>query len=85
MDAESAALPRVSVVTARPLEPAFLATVPDIGAARGEGCRWQFDSHNVTRTIAGLMGLLEAAQIEVVELHVQKASLEDIFIELTAS
>ena len=30
------------------------------------------------------MGVLEAARVDVVELHVQKASLEDVFLELTA-
>ena len=31
------------------------------------------------------MKVLEHSQIEVSELHVQKASLEDVFIELTAN
>jgi hypothetical protein len=31
------------------------------------------------------MQLLEEIQVDVTELHVQKASLEDVFIELTAA
>ena len=33
----------------------------------------------------GLLKLLEARRLELTELHVRKASLEDVFIELTGS
>ena len=39
--------------------------------------------HDTAPAMAALMGVLEAARIDVVELHVQKASLEDVFLELT--
>jgi hypothetical protein len=36
------------------------------------------------RTLPALMSLLAEQHIELVELHVQKASLEDVFLQLTA-
>jgi ABC-2 type transport system ATP-binding protein len=83
--ARSAAVPSVSFVTARPLSRASLEGLPGIDALQGDGCSWRFQSADVNRTIVRLMAILEAAQIDVSELHVQKASLEDVFLELTAA
>jgi len=79
----SAALPTVSIVTAAPLAPAAFAPIGEIAGLQGGGGRWQFQCAHVNRTVAALMGVLEAAGIDVLELHVQKASLEDVFLELT--
>ena len=38
---------------------------------------------NINAAIAGLIALLDAQRNELIELHVQKASLEDVFFELT--
>ena len=38
---------------------------------------------NATATLAGLTRLLEEVRAEVVELQVRKASLDDVFLELT--
>jgi hypothetical protein len=35
--------------------------------------------------LTGLVAAIEAAGTTLVELHVQKASLEDVFLELTAA
>jgi ABC-2 type transport system ATP-binding protein len=79
----SAALPTVSIVTSAPLAPAAFAPIGEIAGLEGDGNRWQFQCAHVNRTVAALMGVLEAARIDVIELHVQKASLEDVFLELT--
>jgi hypothetical protein len=39
----------------------------------------------VNRTVAALVNILDANGIEMTELHVQKASLEDVFLELTSA
>ncbi len=41
-------------------------------------------SGRVHATVAGVMQQLEARRIEIAELHVSKATLEDVFLELTA-
>jgi ABC-2 type transport system ATP-binding protein len=83
--ARSAAMPTVSFVTDKPVARAALETLPDVESLEGDGSSWRFQSANVNRAIGGLMKILEGIQAEVTELHVQKASLEDVFIELTAS
>jgi len=80
----SASLPTVTIVGSAPLGPAAFAPIGAIVGLQGEGARWTFQCTHVNRTVAALMGVLEAARIEVIELHVQKASLEDVFLELTA-
>ena len=79
----STGLPTVSIVASAPIAPAVFAPIGEIVGLQGEGSRWQFQCAHVNRTVAALMGVLEAARIDVVELHVQKASLEDVFLELT--
>jgi hypothetical protein len=37
----------------------------------------------VTRTVTDLMARLDARGVGLVELHVQKATLEQVFLELT--
>jgi ABC-2 type transport system ATP-binding protein len=83
--ARSAAMPTVSLVTNKPVLRAALETLTGAEGLQGDGSIWRFQSTSTNRAIAELMKLLESAQIEVVELHVQKASLEDVFIELTAT
>ena len=80
----SASMPTVSIVTSAPLVAAAFAPIGEISGLAGDGRRWTFQCAHVNTTVAALMGVLEAARIEVVELHVQKASLEDVFLELTA-
>jgi ABC-2 type transport system ATP-binding protein len=83
--AQSAALPTVVLVTRQPLDRATLERIAEIDGLQGQGTTWRFQPTNVNRTIGGLMQLLEEIQVDVTELHVQKASLEDVFIELTAA
>ena len=80
----SGSLPTVSIATSMPLTRAAFAPLGEITGLHGDAGRWTFQCAHVTRTVAALMGLLEAAGIDVLELHVQKASLEDVFLELTS-
>jgi ABC-2 type transport system ATP-binding protein len=83
--ARSAAMPAVSFVTNKPVPRSALETLTEVEGLQGDGSSWRFQSTGINRAVAELMQLLESAQIDVVELHVQKASLEDVFIELTAT
>ena len=82
--ARSAARQSVSLATTAPLERAALAALPAIEALDGGGASWRFESTDLPRTLGALVALLASAHAEVVDLHVRRASLEDIFLELTA-
>jgi ABC-2 type transport system ATP-binding protein len=86
--ARSQGLQTVSVITTRPIELAKLAALPGVsavanGTANHTGAEMQLQSTNTTATLAGLARLLEELRIDVIELHARKASLEDVFLQLT--
>ena len=81
--ARSTAAPSVSMIVDTPVGPDLLAAVPGIEDPVCEGVAIRFRTHSVARTVAELMTRLEAEGVGPVELHVRKASLEDVFVELT--
>ena len=50
-----------------------------------DGNTARFQAAHVNAAVAQLVALLDAPGIEITELHVQKASLEDVFLELTGA
>jgi ABC-2 type transport system ATP-binding protein len=83
LTARSAADTRVSLVASAPLEPARLQRIDGIEGLICQGQTAEFRTATPTHTLAALMSRLAAEGLEVTELHVQKATLEDVFIELT--
>ena len=83
--ARSNSMPSIALVAARPLEPAQLAAMGGVKDVTHDGPRAHLKTTDVTRTLGELARLLEANRVEIAELHVRKASLEDVFIELTGS
>jgi ABC-2 type transport system ATP-binding protein len=79
----SAAAPTVFLATTQPLDSGLLNRLPGVHDVTSEGPGYRFSTAHVTRTLAELMKLLEARGIEIGELRVQKATLEDVLIELT--
>ena len=79
----SAARQSISLATVGPIDRAALSTLPAIEALEGDGSSWGFESTDVHRTLAALAALLASARLDVAELHVRRASLEDVFLELT--
>jgi hypothetical protein len=78
----------VTLQTTRPIEQARLVTLPGVsdvamGAGEREGAEVRLQTTNATATLAGLARLLEESRVDVVELHLRKASLEDVFLQLT--
>jgi ABC-2 type transport system ATP-binding protein len=73
----------VSLVTSRAVEPRRLSALEDIGELQTNSERVRFTTTDVHRTLRELLKMLDAERIEVVELHVEKATLEDVFLELT--
>ena len=83
--AASAGAPVVELTLSRPLDRAALASIEGVTELQLEGAAARFRAANVNRAIGALMALLEREHVALVELHVQKASLEDVFLELTAA
>ena len=79
---QSSARPLVTVTTARPLSREALASIDDAGDLVCEGHTARFHTSDTNRAVAQLLAALSG--IEITELHVQKATLEDVFLELTS-
>ncbi|MEP6592338.1 MAG: ABC transporter ATP-binding protein [Acidobacteriota bacterium] len=83
--ARSSAMQSVSIATAPPLTPADLSQLDGAEDIDVEGARLRFRTTTVGPTLAGLLRLVEARGVEIAELQVRKATLEDVFLELTGS
>jgi ABC-2 type transport system ATP-binding protein len=84
--ARSTAIPMVSVTLDAPVAHRdLLAGIPGVADLVCEGAAIRFRAGHVTQAIAELMKRLDARGIGLVDLHVRKASLEDVFIELTGA
>jgi hypothetical protein len=82
---QSSALPAVFVATSKPLDAAMLAG--ELGSVEGllcDGSTVRFRTRDVNGTLAALLAVAAREGADITELHVQKASLEDVFIELTS-
>jgi ABC-2 type transport system ATP-binding protein len=75
--------PRILFRTIHPLDPARAAALPGMTNAKADGARWLMSTTDVNRTIAGLVGELAATGNEMLDLQIQRPTLEDVFIELT--
>jgi ABC-2 type transport system ATP-binding protein len=75
----------VTLITSAPLEPSLLAALAGIADLAIEGPRATFRTSTVNRTLGELLQTLEAHGIELTDLRVRKATLEDVFIGLTGS
>lgn len=81
--AQSSGAPSVTLTTVRPLDAGQLAGLNEITELRCEGNVVTFRTPHASETIAALTRLLQDQRNDIVELKVQKASLEDIFVGLT--
>ncbi len=82
--AQAMARQAVTLVTARPLDPALLARLA-VGAVvtlDGDTARWE--TANAVATLAGIAALLAEQRVGLVDLQVRPASLESVFLRLTA-
>ncbi|MDB5354946.1 MAG: hypothetical protein JWN24_1399 [Phycisphaerales bacterium] len=83
--AKAAALPRIVVQAARPLDAAQLGALPGVRQVESVNGRAQLKSGNISQTVIELVRMLEYADNELVDLQITRPSLEDVFIELTGS
>ena len=82
--AASTAAQSVSLTTVPPLEPQWLSGLPGVEDLICSDAKVTFRTQTISATLAALMRVLEVRGIELIELQVRKATLEDVFIALTA-
>jgi ABC-2 type transport system ATP-binding protein len=85
LTSRSSARQLVTLVASKPLRTVALESLPDVDDLVVDEARARFHSPAPARTVPLVLARLEQYGIELVELHVQKATLEDVFIELTAA
>jgi ABC-2 type transport system ATP-binding protein len=83
--AASTSAPSVSLTTSRPLDRQTLARMPTVTDIQLEGGNARFRASDVNGALAALVAALQAERVGILELHVHKASLEDVFLELTGA
>lgn len=83
--ARAEAKPVVVVITSKPVEAAALALVAFADDVVCTGHEIRFKTTRVGRAVAELSGTLDAMDVDLVDLHVEHASLEDVMLELTTS
>jgi ABC-2 type transport system ATP-binding protein len=85
--AQSSASQSVTLVTNPVIAIAAVARLAGVSEVRSEIGGWggavKFRTTRPAETLAGLAGLIAEQRVELVELSVKKASLEDVFVGLT--
>jgi ABC-2 type transport system ATP-binding protein len=81
--AESTGMQSVTLTTATSLDRQWLLAVPGLEDLVCEDTKIRFRTLTVNHTLADLMRLLDERGVELTELQVRKARLEDVFIALT--
>ncbi|MEO7191169.1 MAG: ABC transporter ATP-binding protein [Vicinamibacterales bacterium] len=83
--ARSTRLQTVHLTTSARLDETVMDGLPDVSDLSQENMTLRFRTPAASRTIADLMQRLLAQGVEITELHVQKASLEDVYLERIAT
>jgi ABC-2 type transport system ATP-binding protein len=77
----------VTLLTSRAVELAQLSALPgavEVVATDASSAAFQFQTVDANASVAALMRLLNETRVELVDLQVRKASLEDVFLRLTS-
>ena len=83
--AGSTAEPSITLTASRPLDRALFARVAGASDVTVRGGTVSFRAADANRAVADLLQILDAERLSILDLHVQKASLEDVFLELTGA
>ena len=81
--ARSRAATSVRLATVQKFDSEWLEKIPGVEGLSTDDTSASFRSTRVHATVAELMKQLDARGIEIAELHISKATLEDVFLELT--
>jgi ABC-2 type transport system ATP-binding protein len=85
--AQSKGRQSVTLLTSRAVELAQLLALPgavEVVATDASSAAFQFQTVDANASVAALMRLLNETRVELVDLQVRKASLEDVFLRLTS-
>jgi len=77
------AAPRIEIRTAAPLDPAKASLLSGVVGAQVEGGACTLQTRDVGATVKALMTLLASDGNALLDIQIQKPSLEDVFVELT--
>ncbi len=83
--ANSSSRPRVRFKSGRPVEHQQLMSLPGVTGVRQDGDCIDLFTADVSQTIVALLKKLGSLDSELLDLHIHKPSLEDVFIELTGT
>jgi len=83
--AQSKALPRIAVRTAQPLDLERVRELPSVSGLDAIDGKTEIKVTNVGRAVVEIAQFIDAQKNELLDLQVQRPSLEDVFIELTGS
>jgi ABC-2 type transport system ATP-binding protein len=81
----STAMPTVSVSTTPALPSGWLDGIQGLEGLTYEAVSTRFRTSRLSDALAGILANAASRNAEVSELHVQRATLEDVVIELTSS
>jgi ABC-2 type transport system ATP-binding protein len=81
--ARSTRTPAITLSARKPLDRDQLASLAGVLAASVDGSRATLKVTGVNHALMGIGRLFESTGVEVTDLRVRKATLEDVFIELT--
>jgi len=79
----STASKSVSLVTTAPIDLAAVQTLPAVTDVVLEGNLVRFTTSDTGSSLFALMGLIRASRVQIVSLHVNTGTLEDVFLALT--
>ncbi len=80
---QASATPRIVVTTSRPVDSARFRAIAPSAQIQIEGSVTTIATPAVSQTIIDLVRHLQAESNDLIDLHIHKATLEDVFIELT--
>jgi ABC-2 type transport system ATP-binding protein len=75
--------PRIIVRTKAPLAHDRLGALAGVTRAEFHDGSWRLETSQITQTLHDLMKLLQAKDSELLDLRIQRPTLEDVFIDLT--
>ncbi len=74
---------RIDIVTAEPVPAAEMPAFPDTENVTINGCALTVHSSRPARTVVELVKWIDSRGIDLVDIHLKRPTLEDVFIELT--